>query len=80
MDNEIAFLITELEDEIFSAQSINEFILLIYNSAVNNKADINFPEIQNALWQLWRFSKSHTDTFSAIIQKLREKISNNSYV
>lgn len=79
MDNEITSLITKLEDEIFSAQSINEFILLIYGASVNGKADILFPEIQNALWQLWRFSKTHTDTLSDIIQWLDKKYSNPHY-
>ncbi|MDE6763430.1 MAG: hypothetical protein K2J73_07105 [Oscillospiraceae bacterium] len=73
MDNKITSLITKLEDEILSAQIINEFILLIYNSSVNDKSDILFFEIQNALWHLWRFSKTHSDTLSAIIQWFDEK-------
>ncbi|MEZ3453986.1 MAG: hypothetical protein K1W17_06410 [Oscillospiraceae bacterium] len=74
MDNEITSLITKLEEEIFTAQSISEFILLIYGSSVNDRTDILFPEIQNALWKLCRISKDHTDTLSVITQKLDEKL------
>lgn len=74
MDNEISSLMTELEDEVFSAQSIDEFILLIYSLSVNDRTDILFPEIQNALWKLWRISKTHSDTLFSITQKLDEKI------
>lgn len=74
MNNETTSLIIKLEEEILTAQSINEFILLIYGSSVSDKTDILFPEIQNALWKLCRISKDHTDTLSAITQKLDEKL------
>lgn len=73
MNTKLNALISELEEEILSAKSINEFILLIYGSSISDKTDILFPEIQNALWQLWEFSKKHTDTLFAITQKLVEK-------
>lgn len=72
MNNELTAIINELEEEILSANSINEFILLIYGSSANDKTDILFPEIQNALWQLWRFSKTHADKLFYITKKLDE--------